>query len=121
MRVGRSRHVPLCQYLLFIRLRLARHVTVPLEQVLDAFSSEEQLVLGLVLVFTRGRNLVSVVVVVEDALWNERGLDLFFHELDPWEVLEPWMFLDLNAATLSAESVHRLTLNHLTLVSKLLD
>ena len=41
MRVGRRRHVSLCQYLLFIRLRLARHVTVPLEQVLNAFPSEK--------------------------------------------------------------------------------
>ena len=85
-RVGGGGHVTLGQDLFLVLFHLVGHVTVPVEEVLDAFSSQEELVLGLVLVLTGRRYLVTIVVVVENALRHKWRLDLLFHQLHPWEV-----------------------------------
>ena len=114
MGIGRRGHITdLSQNLLLVFLGLVGHVAVPLKQVLYALSAEEELVFGLVLVLTWRGDLVTVVVVFQDALGDEGGLDLFFHQLNPGEVLQPWMLLYLYDATLCTQPVDWFALNHL--------
>jgi hypothetical protein len=113
MGVGSCGQVAFGEYFFLFLFQLVGHVTVTLEQVFNALSAQKQLVLGLILVLTRGGYLVPVIVVVQDAIRHEGRLNLLFHQLNPREVLQPWVVFYLHDSALCSEPIHWLTLDHL--------
>ena len=117
MRIRRSLGVSIFLSLTIIllpRLLLLIVVVVPLEQLLHPFIPQQQLILLRVLLHTRLRNLFFVIFAFDYVGRDERRADHLFEQLDPGELVEPRMLFYLIHSIKTAQSLRRLSLNHLT-------
>lgn len=94
-------------------LLLPAVVTVLLKQVLHALLPQQQLVLLLVLVLTRLRYLVPIVLATQHVLRNKLRRIRFLQQLTPRETLKPWVLLYLTQPSFCPQSIARFSLDHL--------